>query len=507
MIAEERGVATRRYLQAIDRREPVPVESATAPPRYKRYPGTSRTVLDDCWTGHVLRGLIGLTRIAWIRPNDEAGFPRPGRASVVIGRPGPSGGALYPIEAYTVGGSALCHYDVVHHMLETVREGDHRPFLTGLLTGPPAWSHDTVVGPGVVELMVVLTAVFWRNGVKYGDFAYRLQCQEIGVLAAQALALAEVLGLRAAVHLAFDGDAADRLLGLEPADEGALAVLSFSGRHTTEDPSAPTATSATHPPPITGRPPGVAAATATESRAEPSDVRLPYLAALHAATRRASGAADVPPGDAVPPPPAGPAVALADPKSVRASDGIAHRASPVNGYRADPLADEDLATILALGAPPGQAASTALYVLAVRVPGLPCGSYRYCPERMALIETGGQEAVARVCGGRLAANTRACLRTAAAVIVPVGDPLAGLARCGDLWFRRQQAETGLVVHRAALAASALGLTSRIHSDGANPDTDAALGLAGTPWRSLSFLLIGAPRRSGPVLAPVGPAGW
>lgn len=68
---------------------------------------------------------------------------------------------------------------------------------------------------------------------------------------------------------------------------------------------------------------------------------------------------------------------------------------------------------------------------------------------------------------------------------------------GDLWYRLQQAEAGLVVHRAALAAAALGLAARIHSDGTNPATDTALGLGTGPWRSLSFLPIGTPRTSGP----------
>lgn len=492
MIAEERGMATRRYLEAIDRREAAPVDRAAAPALYKRYPGANRTVLNDCWTGDVLRGLIGLTRIAWARPYDEAGRPRPGRASVVTARPAPSGGALYPMEAYTADGTALCHYDVVHHTLETVCVGDHRPPLTRTLIGPPAWSHDVVAQLEVAELLVVLTAVFWRNGVKYGDFAYRLQYQEVGVLAAQALALAEVLGLRASVHLAFDGEAVDRRLGLEPPAEGALAVLTFSRRRAAE------------PAVVIAHPPRAAAAAAAGSGVRPPTGRLPYLAALHAAARRTPAAVDAPPADAIPPPPAGPAVPLGGAKPVRAVDGIARRASPVNGYRAAPLAGEDLATILAHA---GEGAFVALYVLAVRVPGLPCGGYRYDPGQMALIEAGDQEAVARVSGGRLADNTRACLRTAAVVIIPVGDPLAGIVRYGDVWYLRQQAETGLVVHRAALAASALELTSRIHSDGANPDTDAALGLAGTPWRSLSLLLIGAPPRSGPVLAPVGPAGW
>jgi hypothetical protein len=152
------------------------------------------------------------------------------------------------------------------------------------------------------------------------------------------------------------------------------------------------------------------------------------------------------------------------------------------------------------GDPPGTSGgpqATALYVATLSVVGIPAGVFRYLPGRHALGEVGGPEMVAVMAAGPLGANTRAALRDCAAVLIPVGDPLAGIGRFGDLWYRLQQAETGLVVHRAALAAAALGLGARIHSDGTNPATDTALGLGAGPWRSLSFLPIGTPRTSGP----------
>jgi len=191
---------------------------------------------------------------------------------------------------------------------------------------------------------------------------------------------------------------------------------------------------------------------------------------------------------------------------VPAADGMSRRASPTYGYRPTPLPAADLARILltaTAGYPgdlPGTAAgpqATALYVATLSVAGLPARVFRYLPGGPALGEVGGPDMVGAMAAGPLCANTRAALGNCAAVLIPVGDPLAGTRRFGDLWYRLQQAEAGLVVHRATLAAAALGLAARIHSDGANPATDTALGLGTGPWRSLSFLPIGTPRTSGP----------
>ncbi|WP_026410968.1 hypothetical protein [Actinomadura oligospora] len=461
------GNATRRFLAAIDRRRPEPVDWSAAPPRYKRYRDTTRTALPaagrDAWKGDLLRGLLGLTRVSWTYPTDDAGQLAPGARRVQIGRPVASGGALYPIEAYLADGTALHHYDTVHHALETVRDGDHRSTLL-----PQAANADAAL---------ILTAVFWRNGFKYRDFAYRLQCQETGALCAQALVLADTLGLNATVHLDFDGEQAERILDLDPAAEGALAILTFktadAPRNTTSE--APSDRDAAQP----------------ANPSTPVTLLLPHLTELHAATRT----------QGPPPPPAPrrattasePAIALPQVTDADLAEGIPHRASPINGFRRSPLTTADLAQILA-AARPGDRVTTDLYVLVWNVPGIPPGAYRYDRDRRTLTHHGP----AAIEAGPLGPNTRHALRGAAAALVPVGAPLTETATCGDLAYRLQQAETGMVVHRATLAAAALGLTGRIHSDGTNLTTDAVLGLT-APRRSLSFLLIGHPHPSGPTL--------
>ncbi|WP_309114236.1 SagB family peptide dehydrogenase [Saccharothrix sp.] len=461
------GEATRQYLAALAARKRERIDWSAAPPTYKRYPAKGRVVLpwrEPSLPGDLLRGLLGVTRAEWAH----------GARTVRLKRPAPSGGALYPIEAYIALRDGLYHYDAAHHAVDLVRPGDHRPVLHAALARPPA------VLP---ELVVVPAAVFWRNGFKYKEFAYRLQCQEIGVLSAQVLALGERLGVPMGVHWRFDDAACQSLLGLDPACEGVLGAFTCGTTTATSHVPAPTATTENHPPPNTTDhlPPSVAD-------------RLPLLTALHAA-----GAAPhpgvLPPA---PPSPRGPVVRLPAPRAVRLTDGLARRGSPDNGFLPRPIPAGTLAAVLAHCAAgyPGDLPGTAdapvtvtPYVLVQRVTGIPAGAYRYDRRTGALVATGG---TGDVRSAPLQPNTRLALPEAAAVVVPVGDQATGATAFGDRWYRLQQAEAGLVVHRAALAATAAGLTARIHSDGTNPVTDAALGLAG-PLRSLSFLLLGTAR--------------
>ncbi|MER5264930.1 SagB family peptide dehydrogenase [Actinosynnema sp. NPDC002837] len=465
------GEATRRYLRALAERGREPVDWTAAPPTYKRYRYAGRVVLparEPSPHGDLLRGLLGVTRAEW------------SHRRVRLKRPAPSGGALYPIEAYVALGepAGLYHYDAAHHALDLIRPGDHRPLLHASLTRHSA---------GVPDVVVVLAAVFWRNGFKYKEFAYRLQCQEVGVLSAQALALGERLDLDTAVHLRFDDAACQWLLGLDPTREGVLAAL--------------TCTSGNAVPP--GDPPRLPAAV--EEHPPPSVVdRLPCLTALHAASAAPHPGVLPVPRQASP----GAVVRLPAARAVRVADALPLRASPEAGFLPRHITAEALATVLAHAAAgypgdlPGshdEPVTVAPYVIVQRVAGIPPGGYRYDRSTGALVAAGG---TGDVLSGRLQPNTRLSLSEAAAVVVPVGDQTTGSATFGDRWYRLQQAEAGLVVHRATLAATACGLTARIHSDGTNASTDAVLGLTG-PLHALSFLLLGTPRPGVTVTGPLG----
>lgn len=507
------GQATRRYLRALRDRKPGPVDQGATPAPYKRYPSAGRVILP--WTpppapqsadpqvallGTLLRHLLGL-RTTWTHPTSLSELPTGAPPRVAVRRPAPSGGALYPIEAYLCTGAgpgraaALHHYDAAHHCLDLVRAGDHRAALVGLLTAPPAVLPD---------LVLVLSAVFWRNGFKYGDFAYRLQCQETGVLTAQALALAETLDLTGTVHLHFADHHTQALLGLDPTREGLLAILTFTIE---QSPRVNTRPQTPHHPSFAD----LIATPANEAGDPPPDVTelLPHLTALH--TAAAHRLSDVPEQDIAPP--AQPerhedrAVRLPQGHRALLADGIASRTSAPTGYLPTALGLESLAAVLACAAAgyPGDLPSASrapvsvtLYVLVLRVADITPGAYHYDTDTHTLIPVGDANAVAAVAQGPLHTNTRHALGEAAAVLLPVGDPLEGTPQLGDRWYRIQQIETGLMVHRATLAATARRLATRIHSEGANHATDTALGLHTTPLRGLSFLLLGH-QRPGPVL--------
>ncbi|MEU7938193.1 SagB/ThcOx family dehydrogenase [Microbispora bryophytorum] len=518
------GDATRRYLAAMRDRGPLSIDWANAPTRHKRYPGAERVVLP--WAtrdgtalglvGELLRELLGLARVVWYHPMDDLGDPLGEPPVFLLGRPAPSGGGLYPIEAYVAAGerrvpglpAALYHYDSVHHALERVREGDHTPALTGLVADAPD-----------PDVTLVLSAVFWRSMFKYGDFGYRLICQETGVLIAQALAVAGRLRVAGRAHLRFSDEEVDRLVGLDGAREAAMAVLTFTlprahgSLVNREVPRTPRGGSTRRP---------AAREAAGEAAGESMPLPLPMpdgpAAALHRASTAGGGASSSSSTRLrpAPPPGVGPAIPVPEPApGVCLAAGVPRRASPPAGYRPVPLRAGELGAILAaagggypadLPAAGTGLAATVLCLLALRVHGLPRGAYWYDHDRRMLHEAAGQDPMPAVVAGRLLGNTRAALRGAAAVLVPVGDPLAGAGLFGDRWYRLQQAEAGLAAQRAALAAAALGLAARIHSDGANDTTDEVLGIAGTPLRSLSFLAMGTPLTSGPLVARGIPAG-
>lgn len=499
------GEATRRYLRALRERTMQPIDWSAAPPAHKRYPDAIRTVLP--WTapsmtavgsgliplGTLLRGLQGPCT-SWVHRATLTQNRTGARPTVGLRRPTPSGGALYPIETYLCTGPSaepdpgLYHYDQTHHGLELVRSGDHRGAVIGQLAAPPAARPD---------LFLVFTAVFWRSGFKYRDFAYRLCCQETGALTAQALALAEHLGLTAGVHLAFADQHINALLGLEPDAEATLAILGLRRRHTPDDPAGPTlaeltarpASEPTPPaPPVTRSLPLLAALHSASGRHQPPTNHTPIAASrtrtrTRARTERPNGR-----------------VRLPARHGIRLVEGIAERASTQHGFAATQLQPDSVADVLAsatIGYPgdlPGAQlgpASITMYLVA-RKSGITPGAYRYEATSHTLIRVGNAVTV-RGSEPTLQPNTRVALPEAAAILLPVGDPLQGIPSFGDRWYRMQQIEAGLVVHRATLAATALGMATRIHSDGTNATTNATLGLGGTSLESLSFLLLGGPR--------------
>jgi SagB-type dehydrogenase family enzyme len=137
----------------------------------------------------------------------------------------PSGGALYPSELYVYLKtedlpSGVYHYDVAHHRLVLLREGDFDSYLARALGNRCNLSK--CFGT------VFVSTMFWKNFFKYHNFAYRLQGLDAGVLIGQLLEVAKRFGFVSGVYFQFLDRAVNHLLGLSEQEESVYAVIPLS---------------------------------------------------------------------------------------------------------------------------------------------------------------------------------------------------------------------------------------------------------------------------------------
>ena len=460
MTATERFLTAAHHIAA-----PPDVDPATFPTVYKRYPRAGMVALTAASPlGRLLRQVAGVTRLRYVTgPAASGGGQVAGKR--MLARPAPSAGARYPIEVYAAVGdtddvsTGLYHYDPAHHALDRLRTGDGRALITGCLAEPPR------VPPALV---LVLTTVFWRNCSKYGQFGYRLQALDAGVVIAQLAAVADAAGLAATVHLRFADERLDGLLGCDGDAEAVIAVVTVD---TAQAPSPERAADWEQPP---VRP--LSAAVTLSDRADYAE-----LTALHRAARA------VPGGDGTD------VVSLPAAVPPDLTAGIARRRT-VLAYRRVALATANLARLLAAATRPhrGDSGAVALFCYLLRVDGVPAGPYRYDPARHVLRPTGPHrpaDLVAAATSPRL----RNELRAAALVVLPVGRLDDEPAHHGDRWYRMQHVGAGALANRTCLAAASLGLDSHV-TCAYNPRlADVALGLADRPLTSLALVTIGTAR--------------
>ncbi|WP_417899702.1 SagB family peptide dehydrogenase [Bacillus haimaensis] len=134
----------------------------------------------------------------------------------------PSGGALYPNELYMylkmedlpVG---VYHYDVAHHRLICLREGNFDSYIARALGN----RCDVSACFGTV----FVSTMFWKNFYKYNNFAYRLQGLDAGVLIGQLLEVAKRFGFASGVYFQYLDRAINHLLGLTDEEESVYAVI------------------------------------------------------------------------------------------------------------------------------------------------------------------------------------------------------------------------------------------------------------------------------------------
>lgn len=134
----------------------------------------------------------------------------------------PSGGGLYPSEVYLYLKldelpNGIYHYDVAHHRLMLLREGQFDRYLGNALGD----RCDITNGFGAV----FVSTYFWKNFYKYNNFSYRLQGLDAGLLVGQLLEVAKRYDFEAGVYFQFLDGAINHMLGLPDTEESVYATI------------------------------------------------------------------------------------------------------------------------------------------------------------------------------------------------------------------------------------------------------------------------------------------
>ncbi|MFJ5761042.1 SagB family peptide dehydrogenase [Neobacillus sp. NPDC093182] len=179
---------------------------------------------DLCNVGHFLWYVYGLTQFSQSLINMDSTEIK---AELMQSkrRFAPSGGALYPNELYVylkiedlpIG---VYHYDVAHHRLVLLREGNFDSYIARALGN----RCDISACFGTV----FVSTMFWKNFFKYNNFAYRLQGLDAGVLIGQLLEVSKRFGFESGVYFQFLDRAINHLLGLSEQEESVYAVIPLS---------------------------------------------------------------------------------------------------------------------------------------------------------------------------------------------------------------------------------------------------------------------------------------
>jgi SagB-type dehydrogenase family enzyme len=183
---------------------------------------------DLCKMGHFLWYVYGLTQFSQSVTSLDSTEKTAGQM-LSYRRFAPSGGALYPNELYVylkiedlpVG---VYHYDVAHHRLVLLREGDFDSYIARALGNRCDIS--SCFGT------VFISTMFWKNFFKYNNFAYRLQGLDAGVLIGQLLEVSKKFGFESGVYFQFLDRAMNHLLGLSEQEESVYAVIPLSVKPT-----------------------------------------------------------------------------------------------------------------------------------------------------------------------------------------------------------------------------------------------------------------------------------
>jgi len=139
----------------------------------------------------------------------------------------PSGGARYPLELYVVSSKVdglekgLYHYSVERHGLEKLAD---ETINKGFREEVYSWTKDAAV-------LIIITAVFNRNFMKYGDYGYKIMLMEAGHLAQNIQLVSENQLLSYCSFVGFDEERIDTLIDIgKKRDEFSLYITAIGQR-------------------------------------------------------------------------------------------------------------------------------------------------------------------------------------------------------------------------------------------------------------------------------------
>ncbi|WP_337287569.1 SagB/ThcOx family dehydrogenase [Candidatus Methylomirabilis sp.] len=144
-------------------------------------------------------------------------------------------GGLYEIEIYAVCGdlpglsAGVYHFCPADFALRRLRAGDLRGELARATADEESISDAPVI--------LVLTAIFWRNAWKYQARAYRHFYWDAGTILANLLATAAATQLASRIVAGFIDTRVDRLLGLDSEREGSLCLVPIGAHSPAAEPS------------------------------------------------------------------------------------------------------------------------------------------------------------------------------------------------------------------------------------------------------------------------------
>lgn len=390
------------------------------------------------------------------------------RSGGIALRASPSSGALFPTELYVhaerVDGleSGLYYYHPDSHAL--------------LKLSQSRATEVAAIAPGAVRApaTIFLASIFRRTGYKYRDRAYRYAVADAGHALENLLVAATSAGFQSQPLPQFDDADAVHLLGLDPADEGVLAIIPAFGP--------------------CGQVVGDSGGTGDDDH--PVTTTLGVTGLVHTATSLELEQSDIKssPGEANQRPLPASAIHLPSPTAAPADPLVTMRSRrSIRRYTEEPLTLTELSSFLhsARRAPTQLTDAVQVHVVTHAVDGLEPGSYRYHPAHHALTLTTSGERRAQAAA---AALNQDVIGDGAAVFVLTLDREETFATYGARGYRQGFLEAGMIGERLYL--EAVGRRLGACAVGAFYDLEAAelIGIDPAKEWVAHFCAVGRPER-------------